>query len=140
DLGSGASLHGKQLFPADNAWNQDISNEPVDPNSDNLISSIGLNTTLHPDFGTVWNGAPNGIPYTVVSGTQAKVPISWTAYGDESDQGPYPVPPTAPIEGGPSSNGDRHVLVIDRDNWKLYELGRAFPLNGGSSWNADCGA
>jgi hypothetical protein len=76
----------------------------------------------------------------VVSGTQTKVPISWTAYGDESDPGPYPVPSSAPIEGGPTSNGDRHVLVIDRDNWKLYELGYAFPVNGGASWNANCGA
>src|SRR5213078_1137680 len=66
DLGSGASLHGKQLFPADNPWNQDISTMPVDPNSANLIASIGLNTGLHPDFGTVYNGAPNGIPYIVV--------------------------------------------------------------------------
>jgi hypothetical protein len=140
DLGAGASLHGRQLFPADNPWNEDISNEPVDPNSDNLIASIGLITSLHPDFGTVWNGAPNGIPYIVVSGNQTRVPLSWTAYGDESDPGPYPVPPDAPIEGGPSSTGDRHVLVIDRDNWKLYELGYAFPVNGGASWNANCGA
>jgi hypothetical protein len=140
DLGAGASLHGRQLFPADNPWNEDISSSPVDPNSDNLIASIGLNTSLHPDFGTVWNGAPNGIPYIVVSGNQTQVPINWTAYGDESDPGPYPVPPNAPIEGGPSSTGDRHVLVIDRDNWKLYELGYAFPVNGGASWNANCGA
>ena len=140
DLGAGASLHGRQLFPADNPWNEDISNAPVDPNSDNLVASIGLTTSLHPDFGTVWNGAPNGIPYTVVSGNQTRVPLSWTAYGDESDPGPYPVPPDAPIEGGPSSTGDRHVLVIDRDNWKLYELGYAFPVNGGASWNANCGA
>ena len=67
DLGPGASLHGKQLFPADNPWNQDISTMPVDPNSANLIASIGLNTGLHPDFGTVYNGAPNGIPYVVVA-------------------------------------------------------------------------
>jgi hypothetical protein len=140
DLGPGASLHGKQLFPSDNAWNQDISNAPVDPNSNNLIASIGLNSNVHPDFGTVYNGAPNGIPYIVVAGTQTLVPINWTAYGDESDPGPYPVPANAPIEGGPNSNGDRHVLVIDRDNWKLYELGYAFPLNGGSLWNANCGA
>ncbi len=140
DLGPGASLHGKQLFPPDNPWNQDISQDPVDPNSDNLIASIGLTTGLHPDFGTVWNGAPNGIPYIVVSGTQARVPMNWTAYGDESDPGPYPVPPDAPIEGGPSATGDRHVLVIDRDNWMLYELGYAFPINGGTSWNANCGA
>lgn len=140
DLGPGASLHGKQLFPPDNPWNQDISALPVDPNSGALIASIGLNTGLHPDFGTVYNGAPNGIPYVVISGVQSRVSVNFTAYGDESDPGPYPVPATAPIEGGPNSNGDRHVLVIERDNWKLYELGRAFPLNNGASWNADCGA
>jgi len=140
DLGPGASFHGRQLFPPDNAWNEDISNSPIDPNSDNLIASIGTTTNLHPDFGTVWNGAPNGIPYVVVSGSQPKVPLIWTAYGDESDPGPYPIPADAPIEGGPSSDGDRHVLVIDRDNWKLYELGYAFPINNGASWNANCGA
>ena len=140
DLGPGASFHGKQLFPSDNPWNQDVSGLPVDPNSAALIASIGLNTGLHPDFGTVYNGAPNGIPYVVVSGTQSRVAINFTAYGDESDPGPYPVPANAPIEGGPGSNGDRHVLVIDRDNWKLYELGRAFPIGNGASWNADCGA
>jgi hypothetical protein len=140
DLGPGASLHGRQLFPSDNPWNQDVSGLTVDPNSANLIASIGLNTGLHPDFGTVYNGAPNGIPYVVVAGAQPRVPISYTAYGDESDPGPYPVPPSAPIEGGPNSTGDRHVLVIDRDNWKLYELGYAFPINNGTSWNANCGA
>lgn len=140
DLGPGASLHGKQLFPSDNPWNKDISSSSIDPNSANLIASIGTSVGLHPDFGTVYNGAPNGIPYVVVSGTQSLVPITFTAYGDESDPGPYPVPPNAPIEGGPSSTGDRHVLVIDRDNWKLYELGYAFPINNGSSWRANCGA
>jgi hypothetical protein len=140
ELGPGASLHGKQMFPPDNPWNQDISQVPVDPNSANLIASIGLSTGLHADFGTVYNGAPNGIPYVVVSGSQTPVPMNFVAYGDESDPGPYPVPPNAPIEGGSSSTGDRHVLVIDRDNWKLYELGRAFPINNGASWNADCGA
>jgi hypothetical protein len=138
DLGAGASLNGRRLFPADNPWNQDISNDPVDPNSANLIASMGLGTSLHADFGTVWNGAPNGIPYVVVSGSQTKVAINFTAYGDESDPGPYPVPPAAPVEGGPSGTGDRHVIVIDRDNWKLYELYRAFPTSAG--WNADGGA
>ena len=140
ELGPGASLHGKQLFPPDNPWNQDISQMPVDPNSTNLIGSIGLVTGLHADFGTVYNGAPNGIPYVVVSGSQMPVPINFVAYGDESDPGPYPVPPDAPIEGGSASTGDRHVLVIDRDAWKLYELGAAFPINNGASWNANCGA
>jgi hypothetical protein len=140
ELGSGASLHGKQVFPFDNAWNQDISNNPIDPNSANLIAGMGLNTSLHPDFGTVWDGAPNGIPYVLVSGSQSPVPINFTAFGSQSDKGPYPVPPNAPVEGGPNGTGDRHVLVIDRDNWKLYEVYRAFPMNNGASWNADSGA
>jgi hypothetical protein len=140
DLGPGASFHGRRLFPVDNSWNEDISTSQVDPNSDNLIASIGLNTNLHPDFGTVWNGAPNGIPYIVVSGSQPKVPTFFNLYDDESDPGPYPVPPDAPIEGGPNSSGDRHVLVIDRDNWKLYEMGNSFPVNNGASWNASGGA
>lgn len=140
DLGAGASLRGKRVFPADNPWNEDISGMSVDPNSGNLIASIGLNTGLHPDFGTVWAGAPNGIPYIVVSGSQQKVPINFTAYSDESDAGPYPVPPDAPIEGGANGNGDRHVIVIDRDNWKLYELYSAFRVNNGTSWNAAGGA
>jgi hypothetical protein len=139
DLGPGASLHGKRVLPADNPWNEDISGLPVDANSANLIASMGLGTGLHPDFGTVWAGAPNGIPYIVVSGTQTKVAISFTPYGSESDPGPYPVPPDAPIEGGPNGSGDRHVIVIDRDNWKLYELYSAFPV-GGVSWRAASGA
>jgi hypothetical protein len=73
DLGPGASLHGKQLFPPDNAWNQDISQSPVDPNSDNLIAGIGLTTGLHPDFGTVWNGAPNGAYPSTGQLTEMKV-------------------------------------------------------------------
>jgi hypothetical protein len=140
ELGAGASLHGKQLFPDDNPWNEDVSNSPVDPNSDNLIAGMGLATGLHPDFGTVWDGAPNGIPYVVVSGLQSPVPINFQAFGSQSDPGPYPVPADAPIEGGPTATGDRHVLVIDRDNWKLYEMYRAFPVNNGTSWNADSGA
>ncbi|MEA2639469.1 MAG: hypothetical protein QOF51_863 [Chloroflexota bacterium] len=139
-LGPGASLGGRRPFPDDNPWNTDVSRAPVDPNSAALIASIGLNTGLHPDFGTVYEGAPNGIPYVVVAGDQPLVPISSFEYGDESDPGPYPIPPDAPIEGGSSSDGDRHVLVIDRDNWRLYELYAAYPGNGGASWRADSGA
>lgn len=140
DLGPGASLHGKQVFPPDNPWNQDISRLPIDPNSANLIASIGRDDPLHPDFGPLYHGAPNGIPYIVVAGTQPLVPINFTAYGAESDPGPYPVPRNAPVEGGPSSTGDRHVLVVDRDRWKLYEMYSAYPVNNGASWNAKSGA
>jgi hypothetical protein len=136
-LGPGASLAGRRAFPADNPWNQEISGEPVDPNSDALIASIGLDTGLHPDFGTVWQGAPIGIPYVVVSGTQARVPVTFQ-YDDESDPGPYPIPSDAPIEGGSGSSGDRHILVVDRDNWKLYELFSAY--RDGAGWRAGSGA
>ncbi|MFX8512381.1 hypothetical protein ABTM04_21125, partial [Acinetobacter baumannii] len=77
----------------------------------NLIASIGLATGLHADFGSgTWNGAPIGIPYVVVSGSQPRVPVRFD-YTDESDPGPYPIPANAPIEGGPQGTGDRHVLV-----------------------------
>lgn len=137
-LGPGASLGGRRPFPADNPWNRDISGEPVDPNSATLIASCGIRN-LHPDFGTVWDGAPNGIPYVVVSGDQPRVPVSFY-YDDESDPGPYPIPPDAPIEGGPNATGDRHVIVIDRDNWMLYELFDAHPVDGGARWEAGSGA
>ncbi len=138
-LGANASLKGNRPFPADNPWNQDISTLPVDPNSAALLASIGLTTGLHADFGTVWNGAPNGIPYVVVSGTQTRVPVIFD-YAGESDPGPYPIPADAPIEGGPNSTGDRHILILDRDNWKLYELFAAATADGGKSWHAGSGA
>jgi len=130
DLGIGARLNGAVPFPADNAWNTDISGAPVDANSANLIASIGLSTGLHPDFGPTF-----GIPYEVVSGSQAPMTINFTAYGDESEPGPYPIPPDAPVEDG----GDQHVLVIDRDHNRLYELFGAVAQSDGS-WNAACGA
>lgn len=141
-LGAGAALNGSLAFPGDNAWNSDVRGAPVDPNSDALIASIGLTTGLHPDFGSgLLGGAPFGIPYVVVSGTQVKVPVVFTAYADESDAGPYPIPADAPIEGGSASSntGDRHVLVIDRDANRLYELDDAH-LNPDGSWNAAGGA
>jgi hypothetical protein len=131
------SLNGRQLFPPDDPWNTDISKEPVDPNSDVLIASIGASKSLHPDFGATYNGEPWGIPYVVVPGNQPKVPIKFTD-ADESDPGPYPIPPNAPIEGGPNSDGDRHVIVIDKENWVLYEVFRAF--RAGNGWTADSGA
>jgi len=144
DLGPGGNLNGAISFPSDNPWNRDISSDPVDTNSANLIASIGLTTGLHPDFGSgLYDGAPIGIPYVIVSSSQPGVPIAFTAYGDESDPGPYPVPHDAPIEGqqadGSAFGGDRHVLVINRDDNRLYELANAYPQSDGS-WNAGCGA
>jgi hypothetical protein len=127
----------QRLFPYDNAWNTDISQYPAHPNSANYLASIGLTTGLHADFGTVWNGAPNGIPYVVVPASQAQVPISFY-YADESDPGPYPIPPDAPIEGGSQGSGDRHVLVLDPDNHKLYEVYDAHLV--GEHWEAGSGA
>lgn len=139
DLGPNASLHGKRIFAPDDPWNRDISAEPVDPNSDALITSIGKTKSLHPDFGTVWNGAPSGIPYIVVDGKTPRVPVTFE-YPDESDKGPYPIPADAPIEGGPNAKGDRHILVLDRDNWILYELFSAYPQQGTKSFKAGSGA
>lgn len=132
-----ADLASLQVFPSDNPWNQDISGLPVHPNSANYLASMGLDTGLHPDFGTVWEGAPIGIPYVVVHASQPKVPITFY-YADESDPGPYPIPPDAPIEGGPSSDGDRHILVVDIDNKLLYEVYDAHPA--GTGWTAGSGA
>jgi hypothetical protein len=127
-----------QVFPPDNWWNTDISQAPVHANSAAFLASIGTAGHLHPDFGTVWQGAPNGIPYCTVGAGQPLVPVSFT-YASESDPGPYPIPPNAPIEGGPSSSGDRHILVIDTDARKLYELFSAYP-DGSGGWNAGSGA
>jgi len=137
--GPGAFLGGRSVFPPDDPWNLDVSRAPVDPASDAVLARIGLETKLHPDFGTVYQGHPNGIPFTVVGGDQPRVPVRFE-YPDESDPGPYPVPPDAPIEGGADSRGDRHVLVVDRDDWKLYELFNARPDPGGASWSASSGA
>lgn len=139
ELGPGASLGGTPVFPRDNPWNQDVSRARVDPNSAKLIASIGVDGHLHADFGTTWEGRPNGIPYVIVSGRQPRIEVSFE-YADESDRGPYPVPSDAPIEGGPEGDGDRHVLVIDRDRWILYELFDAHPLEAGKSWRAGSGA
>jgi hypothetical protein len=135
-VGAGASLNGFVPFPSDNLWNQNIAGAQVDPNSDAIISFIGSSTPLHPDFGSgLYAGSSIGIPYVVVSG-QAAVKIFFTAYGDESDPGPMPVPANAPIEGYPKpGNGDRHVLVLDRDNCWLYELYSSHVLKNGN-WNA----
>ncbi len=136
---STAAISGCPMFPADNVWNTPIDSLPVDSNSAAYINSIGGSTTLHADFGGDLDGTgPFGIPYTVTSGTPP-VTIAFR-YDDESDPGPYPIPPDAPIEGGPGSTGDRHVLVVDRDHCVLYEMYSAQPQAGGAWWRADSGA
>ncbi len=136
--GAAPVIGGCQVFPSSNAWNQDVSGLPVHANSANYmarIAALGGNQKLHADFGS---NPAYGIPYVIVPSTQPMVPITFTAYGDESDPGPYPIPANAPIEGGASSTGDRHVLVLQQGTCKLYELYRAFP--NGAGWNADSGA
>jgi hypothetical protein len=128
------SLGGCPVFPADNAWNRDVSAFPVHAGSAAYIASIGATGHLHPDFG---GGGAYGIPYVSVR-SQPPVPVNFTAYGDESDPGPYPVPLPAPVEGGAASTGDRHVLAVDTDRCVLYEMYRAFPRSG--HWDADSGA
>lgn len=133
------TIAGCTVFPADNIWNTPIDWLPVHPNSDAYVATIGANTVLHPDFGSgLWNGGPIGIPFVDISGTQPGIAVSFT-YADESDPGPYPIPTDAPIEGGSSSDGDRHVLVLDRDNCLLYEIFNAQPQSKGS-WRGDSGA
>jgi hypothetical protein len=139
--GQGASLNGFRPFPTTDPWNQDISASPVDPNSGAIIGFIGPSIGLHPDFGGgLYAGSSIGIPYTVVNGSQSLVNINFTAYGDESDPGPMPVPANAAIEGFPNpGTGDRHVLVLDNSNCFLYELYNS-SSNTDGTWNADSAA
>jgi hypothetical protein len=136
-VGQLTSLNGFVPFPSDNLWNTDISSLPVDPNSGNIINFIGSTVTLHPDFGSgTFHNQTLGIPYQVVAGTQAKVNVTLNAFADESDPGPEPIPANALIEGYPKpGNGDRHVLVLDKDGCWLYELYNASVKNG--AWSAD---
>ncbi len=127
------------IFPANNPWNQRVDHLPVAKDSAGLIASIGLDTPVHPDFGTVYDGAPNGIPFAVVGKHTRWVHVRFT-YASESDRGPYPLPAGVPIEGGRRSTGDRHVIVVDRANCHDYELFSAYPHNGGRSWTAGSGA
>jgi len=125
-----ASIAGCPLFPADNPWRRNVSADPLDAHSAAWVASIGASTHLHPDFGS---DPSYGIPYVTVAANEASVPITFTAYGDESDPGPYPVPLNAPVEAG----GDAHILVASA-NCHLYELYGA--RRAGSGWAADSGA
>ena len=124
-------------LPNQAAWNQDISQAPLARNSAATIAYIDRHggDHLHPDFGSP---RAYGFPYAVVGAGQRRQRIHYTAYGSESDREPFPIPAGAPVEGGNRSDGDRHVLVVDRSRCVLYELYRAF-FRGGR-WNADSGA
>ena len=145
----GDDFNGRALFPSDNWWNQDISAAPVDPQSAAFIDGIGRTRTAHPDFGP----PPYGIPYVSVGGSEPRSAVAFVAYGDESDPGyggqpGYPIPEAARtqpnyIEGGVpggGSDGDRHLLVVDRERWILYELFSAAWNPGRQRWEAGSGA
>jgi hypothetical protein len=133
----GPTVGGCRVLPSDNAWNRDVSRDPVRADSAAIIASIQSSggTRLHPDFG---ENPSYGIPFVVVPPGQAPVPITYTAYGDESDPGPFPIPPDAPVEGGAAATGDRHVIVVRSGTCELFELYRAF--RSGAGWAADSGA
>src|SRR4051812_16560623 len=131
---------GCAIFPKNNPWNQRVDKLPVASNSDAVVRAIGPGGGMHADFGSgKYAGGPIGIPYTTVGRGQKRVHVKFD-YSDESDKGPYPIPRDAPIEGGRGSDGDRHVIVVDRSRCKLYELFAAYPVNGGASWKAGSGA
>jgi len=126
------------IFPANNAWNERVDTLPVASDSTQLIASIGLDTGLHPDFGSgLYDGQPIGIPFDVVSHATPRSKVRFD-YADESDKGPYPIPKTVHIEGGRASTGDRHAILVDKDACRLYELYALHPAAGG--WKAGSGA
>ena len=146
--GSVASIGGCQVFPADNAWNRDVSADPVDASSSALLAGMSPGSALHLDLGTT--EVYYGIPYSVVPATQPLVPITYGTdgadYSGESDPGPMPIPLDAPIEGGSAADpnpasGDRHVLVVQQDSCILYELyntvrtGTGFMVSSSAKWD-----
>jgi hypothetical protein len=126
------------VFPKTNPWNQRVDRLPVTADSAEIIRSIGTERGLHADFGSgLWEGAPIGIPITVVGRRQPKSRVSFE-YGGESDRVAYPIPKNVAIEGGRRSTGDRHAVIVDRDSCRLYELFALHPQ--GRRWRAGSGA
>ncbi|MBN4059558.1 hypothetical protein JYT35_00390 [Acidimicrobium ferrooxidans] len=141
DLGSPADASAACDPYSANTWpTLDVSDLPVHSRSSAYIASIGVAGSLHPDFGTVWNGAPNGIPFVTVDESTPLSDVTFL-YADESDPGPYPIPDNAPIEGGPDADGDRHILLVNKDDCVLHELFDARPpATPGGAWSAGSGA
>jgi hypothetical protein len=128
------------VFPRSSHWNERVDKLPRLSNSNAMVAAVGASRSAHADFGSGnYNGGPIGIPYRTVSRKQRRGAVSFD-YSDESDKGPYPLPANVPIEGGRNSDGDRHVIVVDRSRCRLYELFDAHPLAGGSRWHAGSGA
>jgi hypothetical protein len=125
---------GCAMFPANYPLNEEIANAPVSPDSAQYIAAIGASAHLHPDFG---RPPSYGIPYTIVAAKQPNVSIDFTEFPEESDPGPYPIPPNAPVEGA-GAEGDEHVLVLQKGSCKLYELYHA--KRSGAGWEAGSGA
>jgi hypothetical protein len=136
---------GCSSFPASDEFNRNVSAAPLATNSDQVIAQINADggNELHPDFGS---NPKYGLPYVVVPSAQPMVPIDFGLYGDESDTGPYPVPPGAPVEGGSKADGDRHVLVVRQPatpggSCDLFELYRGFEKGDSRNrWRADSGS
>jgi hypothetical protein len=136
-VSGGPTVGGCPVLPAGNPWNTSIATAPIHPRSSEIVSTILANggDSLHPDFG---ENPDYGIPYVVVPATEPRVPISYDAYGDESDPGPFPIPQNAPIEGGAGASGDRHVIAVQQGTCELFELFAARISGGG--WVAQSGA
>jgi hypothetical protein len=129
------------VFPADNAWNQRVDSLPVAQNSGQMIASIGLDSPVHPDFGSgKYDGEPIGIPFDVVSSSTPTSRVRFD-YSDESDRVRYPIPRGVHIEGGARSTGDRHAILVDKSNCRLYELydlhhtSRGWTAGSGATWS-----
>jgi hypothetical protein len=144
---SGPILGGCPVLPPDSAWNTDISHAPLAADSGTLVGAQAAGHNVHLDFGDTQR--EYGIPFAIVPANQRRVPITYGTdgadYGDESDHGPFPIPPTAPIEGANAPNpdpneGDRHVLVVQRERCVDYELYNAVRVNGGASWQVSSSA
>jgi hypothetical protein len=131
---------GCPIFPASSHWNRRVDRLPRHPRSEAMVRAIGRGSSAHADFGSGrYEGRPIGIPYVVVGRDQPRVPVSFE-YASESDRGRYPIPRNAPVEGGRGSDGDRHVIVVDRARCELHELFAAYPRDGGARWRAGSGA
>jgi hypothetical protein len=129
------------VFPANNPWSQRVDKLPVAADSAQLIASIGLDSSVHADFGSgMWDGAPIGIPFDVVSRKTPRSRVSFE-YADESDHVRYPIPRHVHIEGGAHATGDRHAILVDKSACRLYELydlrrtGQRWTAGSGAVWN-----